>query len=199
MVGLRQGTRHQTGDSESGGKRTSGVDGITWSTQKSGLEAASSRKRGGHRPWPLRRLYIPEGDGTKMRPLEISCMVDRAQQSQQALHLLASESVAETGADPNSYGFRFAGPPQTQSSNASQRWGAPSARGGFGRPISVAAWIAHSNAIWAIKCVRRSSARIVGDLHAQAFASSATTQDGVELAALYTPQRLPRFTRCNTV
>ncbi|WP_220700743.1 reverse transcriptase domain-containing protein [Paraburkholderia sp. BL23I1N1] len=37
--------------------------------------------------------------------LTVPCMVDRAQQ---ALHLLALEPIAETTADPNSYGFRSA-------------------------------------------------------------------------------------------
>jgi RNA-directed DNA polymerase len=88
---------------ENQGKRTPGVDGITWSTPKSRLKAVSSLKRRGYRPRPLRRIYIPKADGTKMRPLGIPCMVDRAQQ---ALYLLALEPVAETEADPNSYGFR---------------------------------------------------------------------------------------------
>src|SRR4029079_4935256 len=70
---------------ENQGKRTPGVDGITWSTPKSRLEAVSSLKRRGYRPRPLRRIYIPKADGTKMRPLGIPCMVDRAQQ---ALYLL---------------------------------------------------------------------------------------------------------------
>lgn len=89
---------------ENRGKRTPGVDGITWSTPKSKLEAVSSLKRHGYRPCPLRRIYIPKANG-KQRPLGIPCMVDRAQQ---ALYLLALEPIAETMADPNSYGFRSA-------------------------------------------------------------------------------------------
>lgn len=87
---------------ENRGKRTPGVDGITWSTPKSKLEAVLSLKRRGYQPRPLRRIFIPKANG-KQRPLGIPCMVDRAQQ---ALHLLALEPVAETTADPNSYGFR---------------------------------------------------------------------------------------------
>lgn len=87
------------------GKRTPGVDGITWSTPGAKLRAVLSLKRRGYRPRPLRRIYIPKADGKKMRPLGIPCMVDRAWQ---ALHLLALEPVAETTADPNSYGFRSA-------------------------------------------------------------------------------------------
>ncbi|MEX3614033.1 MAG: group II intron reverse transcriptase/maturase [Burkholderia gladioli] len=90
---------------ENQGRRTPGVDGIIWSTPKSRLEAVRSLRRRGYRPRALRRIYIPKANGTKMRPLGIPCMVDRAQQ---ALHLLALEPIAETTADPNSYGFRSA-------------------------------------------------------------------------------------------
>lgn len=87
------------------GKKTPGVDGVTWSTPGAKLKAVLSLKRRGYRPRPLRRIYIPKADGKKMRPLGIPCMIDRAWQ---ALHLLALEPIAETTADPNSYGFRTA-------------------------------------------------------------------------------------------
>lgn len=87
---------------ENQGKRTPGVDGVTWSTPESKSKAVMSLKRRGYQPSPLRRVYIPKANG-KMRPLGIPTMQDRAMQ---ALYLLALMPVAETTADPNSYGFR---------------------------------------------------------------------------------------------
>jgi len=87
---------------ENQGKRTPGVDNVSWPTPAAKLKAIGSLHRRGYRPLPLRRVYIPKANG-KQRPLGIPTMKDRAMQ---ALYLLALEPIAETAADPNSYGFR---------------------------------------------------------------------------------------------
>jgi RNA-directed DNA polymerase len=87
---------------ENQGKRTPGVDNVSWTTPAARLKAIGSLHRRGYRPLPLHRVYIPKANG-KRRPLGIPTMKDRAMQ---ALYLLALEPIAETAADPNSYGFR---------------------------------------------------------------------------------------------
>jgi len=89
--------------SENDGKRTPGVDGETWTTPEAKWRAVQQLDSRDVRALPLRRVYIPKRGGSKMRPLGIPTMMVRAQQ---ALHLLGLEPVAETRADPNSYGFR---------------------------------------------------------------------------------------------
>ncbi len=87
---------------ENQGKRTPGVDGKTWKTPQEKAMAIQMLRQRGYHPQPLRRIYIPKSNGGK-RPLSIPCMSCRAMQ---ALYLLALDPVAETTADPNSYGFR---------------------------------------------------------------------------------------------
>lgn len=86
------------------GKNTPGVDNQLWREQRDKEEAVATLMQRGYKPLPLRRVLIPKSNG-KMRPLGIPTMKDRAMQ---ALYLLALDPVAETQADPDSYGFRKA-------------------------------------------------------------------------------------------
>ena len=87
---------------ENQGKNTPGVDKVTWNTPQKKINAVYSLRQLDYHPQPLRRVYIPKKNGKK-RALGIPVMKCRAMQ---ALYLLALEPVAETTADPNSYGFR---------------------------------------------------------------------------------------------
>ena len=87
---------------ENQGKRTPGVDGEIWDTPTKKATAIRALRQHGYHPQPLRRVYLPKPNG-KLRPLGIPTMLDRAMQ---ALYLQALDPIAETQADPNSYGFR---------------------------------------------------------------------------------------------
>lgn len=86
------------------GASTPGVDGARWDTPELKAAAFSKLRRHGYQPQPLRRVYIPKSsDPSKLRPLGIPTVTDRAMQ---ALYLLGLDPIAETTADANSYGFR---------------------------------------------------------------------------------------------
>ena len=84
------------------GKATPGVDGVIWNTPEKKMQAVDTLSRRGYHPLPVRRVYLRKRSG-KLRPLGIPTMKDR---TMQALYALALTPVAETTADPNSYGFR---------------------------------------------------------------------------------------------
>jgi RNA-directed DNA polymerase len=88
---------------ENQGKKTPGIDNEVWDRPEKKAQAIQSLRQHGYRAQPLRRVYIPKGDGSKVRPLGIPTMKDRAMQT---LYKFALDPIAETGADPNSYGFR---------------------------------------------------------------------------------------------
>lgn len=84
------------------GAKTPGVDGKLYRTNTEKMQLALSLKQRGYKAQPLKRVHIPKSNG-KTRALGIPTLRDRAMQ---ALYLMAVEPVAETKADPNSYGFR---------------------------------------------------------------------------------------------
>ena len=87
---------------ENQGKNTPGVDKVIWKDPEEKWMAIHQMQQKGYKALPLRRVYIPKSHGKK-RPLGIPTMQDRGMQ---ALYLQALGPIAETQADPNSYGFR---------------------------------------------------------------------------------------------
>src|SRR5262245_58090465 len=88
---------------ENPGRCTPGVDGQKLDTPEKKAQAVEKLNAEDYQPRPLKRVYIAKKNGKGRRPLGIPTMDDRAHQ---ALHLSALEPIAETTADPNSYGFR---------------------------------------------------------------------------------------------
>jgi hypothetical protein len=88
---------------ENDGKHTPGVDGVVCDTPEARMELLKDGLNlRGYRPKPVRRVYIPKGNG-KMRPLGIPTVKDRCIQ---ALIKLALEPEWESRFEANSYGFR---------------------------------------------------------------------------------------------
>jgi RNA-directed DNA polymerase len=85
-----------------GGKRTPGIDGELWNTPERKMAAVDQLDCTDYQPQPARRVAIPKENG-RVRPVSILTMNDRAMQ---ALYLFALDPIAETRADPHSYGFR---------------------------------------------------------------------------------------------
>jgi len=86
------------------GKRTPGIDGELWKSASDKMRAAMSLTDHQYRAQPLRRIYIPKPGKDTKRPISIPTMYDRAIQ---ALYGLALQPIAETTADPRSFGFRL--------------------------------------------------------------------------------------------
>ncbi len=84
------------------GSRTCGVDKVLWDTPQRKWKAIEQLSIKGYKAKPLKRKSIPKKNG-KLRHLGIPTIRDRAMQ---ALFKLGLEPIAETTADPNSYGFR---------------------------------------------------------------------------------------------
>lgn len=84
------------------GSKTCGVDKVLWDTPQKRWKAIEQLNVKGYKAKSLKRKSIPNKNG-KFRHLGIPTIRDR---TIQALYKLALESIAETLADPNSYGFR---------------------------------------------------------------------------------------------
>ncbi len=85
------------------GRRTAGIDGVTWSTPLSKMKAALSLTDKKYAAKPLKRIFIEKPGKKKERPLGIPTMYDRSIQS---LYAMALEPIAEIKGDRSSFGFR---------------------------------------------------------------------------------------------
>lgn len=98
-------------------KAAPGIDDIDWQTYEANLEENlhnlnSRLKSGSYRARPIRRKYIPKGNG-KLRPLGIPCLEDKIVQRAVAKIL---EAIYEQDFLDSSYGYRQGRSPQQASS-----------------------------------------------------------------------------------
>lgn len=90
--------------SKSGGE-TAGVDKKLLSTDEEKYEAIIklSKIRTSYKSDPVKRVWIPKADGTKLRPLGIPTIFDRCVQT---LYNFSLDVYQEQNANPRSFGFR---------------------------------------------------------------------------------------------
>jgi len=84
------------------GSRTSGIDGIIWSSPADKMRSTLQLTNKGYRAKPLKRKYIRKKNG-KLRPLSIPTMYDRAMQT---LHSLMLSPIESAIGDKTSFGFK---------------------------------------------------------------------------------------------
>ena len=99
--GLRESFERQDG------RKAPGVDGMRKKEYAEGMEVrirelSASICRPGYRPEPVRRVYLPEGDG-RYRPLGVPCFEDRLVQDRLSRVL---QAIREPEFLDCSYGFR---------------------------------------------------------------------------------------------
>jgi len=167
-----------------------GVDGQTADEYAKNLEGnlqslPDRAKSGDHyRAPPVRRVYIPKGDGWKTRPIGIPTFEDKILQKSVAMVM---EAVYEQDFLPCSYGFR---PGRGAHDALSALWTQTMAMGGgWILEADIEGFLDASSYCTLICCEVVEEARhCVGELDFQAFSPSLPDVDSLELATLYTLQ-----------